>query len=207
MKNMKKALILVLCAVLLVAGTVAGTVAYLTHKTAAVTNTFVVGDILQADDVFELLEHEATDTDKDGVYELGTTETNENEYVVLPGVDLPKDPFVRTGKTLELDAYVFVEVVDGTCSSLTVTVDTNLWTATGLTGDHGGAVYVLKANDGIVNAGEKLDSVSILLNNKITVANETIANPGTVVFYGYMIQAAGFDDAADAAATGLGFTA
>lgn len=52
---------------------------------------------------FELLEHEAeliTDADeaaeKNNVYKLTSTEVTENEYdVVLPGVYIPKDPFIR----------------------------------------------------------------------------------------------------------------
>ena len=43
-KNLKKVLLLVLCAALLVSVTVAGTVAYLT-STAKVENTFTVGKV------------------------------------------------------------------------------------------------------------------------------------------------------------------
>lgn len=54
----------------------------------------------------ELLEHEAVlieNTDKalqqDSVYELTNNEVTENKYdVVLPGVDIPKDPFIRITK-------------------------------------------------------------------------------------------------------------
>ena len=45
MKARSKALLLALCAVLLVAVSVLGTMAYLTSKTQVITNTFTVGDI------------------------------------------------------------------------------------------------------------------------------------------------------------------
>lgn len=54
-------------------------------------------------DKLELLEHEAVlidDADRavqqDSVYELTDNEVTKNDYdVVLPGVDIPKDPFIR----------------------------------------------------------------------------------------------------------------
>ena len=44
MKNLKKALVLLLCAILLVVGSVMGTLAYLTSQDQ-VTNTFTVGNV------------------------------------------------------------------------------------------------------------------------------------------------------------------
>ena len=197
----KKIFIVVAACLLLLTVSAGGTLAYLTYRTAEVKNTLTVGDILQPDDSFDLIEHEATDSDRDGIYTLTSTETTENTYVVLPGVDLPKDPFVRTGKVLALDAYVFVEVVDETSDALTVIVDDS-WTLVDVTGSHGGDVYTI----GICQAGTTALSKTILKNNEILVADATIADPGTVSFYGYMIQAAGFANAKEAAVDGLGFT-
>ena len=45
MKTRNKALVLTLCAVLLVVATVMGTLAYLTAETGPVTNTFTVGKV------------------------------------------------------------------------------------------------------------------------------------------------------------------
>lgn len=60
----------------------------------------------------ELLEHLAEDPDGDGEYTLDTTqEVTNNTYVLLPGLDIDKDPFVRiTGKS-PIEAYVFVKMV------------------------------------------------------------------------------------------------
>lgn len=201
MKTKSKAFLLVMCMVLLIVASIMGTFSYLTSQTGKVTNTFVVGNMFDGDDPtpddgpFVLYEHEATDANEDGVYELGTTEVTANTYKVLPGVDLPKDPFVRTDVALGFDAYVFVEVVDNTGAALAVAVD-DAWTKLDeVTGPHGGAVYVL---ENIAQAGSALAATSILEGNKIAVADAEITNPGTVDFYGYLIQTAGFENSAAA---------
>lgn len=208
--NKKSLRLIVACVALLLAVSVAGTIAYLTDKTDAVTNTFTVGKLLDDPDDFVLLEHEAADDDSDGVYTLDdSSEVTENEYTVLPGVNLPKDPFVRTDEALKLDAYVFVEVVksDDFGTALTCTVDTDNWTLlTGATGPNGGEVYFMAANNGIAPAGSALAAVSILKDNQIVVANATFTTDaeaeaafgGSVSFYGYMIQAGGFTSASAA---------
>ena len=213
MKSKKIGLIAV-CAVLVLAASVFGTIAYLTDTTETVQNTFTIGTLLDDSDEFVLKEHEATDADNDGVYTLSeTSEVDGNTYTVLPGVDLPKDPFVKTTGALEMDAYVFVEVVDETGTALSFTVDNTNWTElTDVTGPNGGTVYRLAANDGIAEAGSALGPVSILAKNtngkEITVANEAISDAdaqfgGDVTFYGYMIQAGGFDSASAAWTAGF----
>ena len=197
----KKTWLVAACAALVLVASVVGTIAYLTDTTGPVKNTFTVGKLLDDPLNFVLKEHQATDADNDGVYTLDDTkEVNTNTYTVLPGVDLPKDPFVKTNETLKLDAYVFVEVVDGTGTALHFTVDSEKWTElAGVTGPEGGKVYVMKDNGGIAEAGASLGPITILTENKITVENVEITDAaaqfgGTVTFYGYMIQAGGFAD-------------
>lgn len=205
---MKKKLLIALAIVLVIAMSVTGTLAYLTADTGAVTNTFTVGKVFDEEDSdthknFELLEHGITG--KPGEYTLTAEEVSENEYTVMPGVNIPKDPFVRVNSPVGVDVYLFVEVVDGTGEQLTVTVDSAKWTKlAGVTGTHGGDVYTLAS--GRLAAGSTLDATYILANNEIAVANATIVNPGQVTFYGYLIQAAGFTSAEDAAVTGFSFT-
>ncbi len=205
---MKKKLLIALAIVLVVAMSVTGTLAYLTANTGAVTNTFTVGKVFDEEDSdthknFELLEHGITG--KPGEYTLTAEEVSGNEYTVMPGVNIPKDPFVRVNSPVGVDVYLFVEVVDGTGEQLTVTVDSAKWTKlAGVTGTHGGDVYTLAS--GRLAAGSTLDATYILANNEIAVANATIVNPGRVTFYGYLIQAAGFTSAEDAAVTGFSFT-
>lgn len=196
----KKTWLIAACIALVLAVSVVGTIAYLTDITGPVANTFTMGKLLDDPDNFVLKEHKAA-AGKDGVYTLDTTkEVDTNTYTVLPGVDLPKDPFVRTTETLKLDAYVFVEVVDGTGTNLHFTVDSENWTElSGKTGPNGGKVYAMKANNGIAEADASLGPITILTENKITVDNAAITDAaaqfgGTVTFYGYMIQAGGFTD-------------
>ena len=204
---MKKTLIIVLSLVLVVVMTVAGTMAYLTDKTEEVKNTFTVGSIFVPDDpddpdddiALELKEHGIKDDNNDGKYEFDlTTETIGNKYKVLPGVALPKDPFIRTNRDTEMAAYLFLEVVDETSDALSFTVDPDNWTKLYDATETRGAIYYYKTT-GIVPADTKAPlTVNILKDQAITVSNVEITNPGEVSFLGYMIQAGGFDTPAAA---------
>ena len=103
MKNAKKIMALLLCAVLLVGATIAGTVAYLT-STDEVKNTFAVGNVKIYLD----------ETDIDGS-ETGTIEEagrdKENEYHLMPGKEYAKDPRVTVRAGSE-PCYIFVRVVN-----------------------------------------------------------------------------------------------
>ncbi len=102
MKTKSKALLLALCAVLLVAASVLGTMAYLTSQDA-VTNTFSVGSV-----AITLDEADVDDNDNDG----NTTERDKaNTYKLLPGHQYDKDPIVHVDADSE-DCYLFVKVVD-----------------------------------------------------------------------------------------------
>ena len=77
MKARSKALLLTLCAVLLVAVSVPGTMAYLTSKTQVITNTFTVGNI----------NIELTETKPE-------SKPESKQAKIIPGVDIEKDPKV-----------------------------------------------------------------------------------------------------------------
>ena len=97
MKSKHKALLLTLCAVLLVAATAFGTLAYLTD-TEAVKNTFTVGSV-------GLSLNEA-DVKPDGSYETNhDSRVQANEYHLLPGHTYIKDPTVTVDAGSEA-AYV-----------------------------------------------------------------------------------------------------
>lgn len=96
MKQLKP-LAIVLCAVLLVAGTVLGTVAYLTDA-SKVVNTFTVGDV-------DLTLDEAVVTpDGKPVSPEDRTESG-NQYHLVPSVTYTKDPTVTVKKGSE-ESYV-----------------------------------------------------------------------------------------------------
>ena len=97
-----KTLALVLALMMLVGGVVGGTVAWLTAKTQTVTNTFTTSDV----DI-ELKEHTydpATDS-----LENGTTTEGVDDYKMVPGWTIPKDPWV-TVKAGSEDCFVFIKV-------------------------------------------------------------------------------------------------
>lgn len=106
MKTRNKALVLTLCAVLLVVATVMGTLAYLTAETQEITNTFTVGNI------------NITLTENKG---------GENkEFKMVPGCTIDKDPkvkvvdgsedcilFVKVEKANDFDTYLTYEMAGG----------------------------------------------------------------------------------------------
>ena len=100
MKTKSKALLLTLCAVLLVAASVLGTMAYLT-STAKVENTFTIGKV-------EIKLDEAKVT-ADGIPEEGAARVQANSYKLMPGNTYTKDPTVTVLKGSE-DSYVRMKV-------------------------------------------------------------------------------------------------
>ncbi len=100
MKSVKKALLLLLCAVLVVGASVFGTLAYLTD-TEAVTNTFSVGSV-----GLSLDEAEVT---PDGVPVPDAHRVQNNTYHLLPGLTYTKDPIIHVDADSS-DSYIFVKV-------------------------------------------------------------------------------------------------
>lgn len=103
MKANKKALALVLCALMLVAASVFGTLAYLVDTDNQVTNTFTVGNV-----VITLDEAEA---DVNGVVEDPDDRVYGNQYKLMPGHKYTKDPTVHIDPSSE-DCYVFVKITN-----------------------------------------------------------------------------------------------
>lgn len=103
MKKAKKVVALALCAVMLVVGSVAGTMAYLTSNTDVVTNTFTVGNVTIDLDEAKVTEYGVKD---------GDTRVKANTYKLVPGHTYVKDPTVHVAANSE-DCYLFVKVVDG----------------------------------------------------------------------------------------------
>lgn len=93
---MKKKLTTVLAIVLVVALSVAGTYAYLTSKTATITNTFTVGKVN-----IDLKETFNTDADGDGTKDCWKMQ-------LIPGTSAVKDPTV-TVKADSEKCYLFVK--------------------------------------------------------------------------------------------------
>ena len=92
MKTKSKALLLTLCAVLLVTASVLGTMAFLT-STASVENTFTVGSV-------KITLDEAKVT-TDGEPVEGAARVTENSYKLMPGHTYTKDPTIHVDAASE----------------------------------------------------------------------------------------------------------
>ena len=103
MKTKSKALLLTLCAVLLIAASVLGTMAYLT-STDTVTNTFTVGKV-------EIKLDETDVTNPTG------PRVQANSYKLMPGTTYTKDPTV-TVKAGSEESYVRMKVTFNNAAAL-----------------------------------------------------------------------------------------
>ena len=104
MNKFLKVLVVALCAVLLVVGSVAATLAYLTMKTAPVQNTFTAGDISITLEQTEVL----------NTYKMMPG----MEYAVNPVVTVEEDSescwlFIKIDKTTDFDTYLTYTLVEG----------------------------------------------------------------------------------------------
>lgn len=122
MKKSVKALLLVMCAIVLVVATVFTTLAFLQDKTGTIKNTFTVGSV-----AINLTETKVnlygekvtadgkTDDEVDGEFVAGIIDANEenfnggNEYKLVPGQVYTKDPKVTVDKASE-PSYVYIAV-------------------------------------------------------------------------------------------------
>lgn len=190
----KRTLALLMAAVMLFGVTVGGTIAWLQAETTSVVNTFSVGDIN-----IELKEHNYDPSTKKLLEGTANEVTSEDDYKIIPGTDLPKDPFVRIKDKSE-ECWVFVRVNEENWpeSKVTYTID-SAWTA--LDGVSG--VYWQEV-ESLVGGEEKNTELNILADKKVEVSEaltkeemEKIKAAGTptLTFTAYAVQAENFDTA------------
>lgn len=117
-KTKTKALLMSLCAVLLVAASVLGTMAYLTDS-KDVKNTFTVGNVaIKLDEAKVNADGKAIDKDGKVVNNLADAmRVAENSYKLLPGHEYTKDPTV-TVNTPSVESYVRMKVTFNKASAL-----------------------------------------------------------------------------------------
>ncbi len=138
MKKGLKALLLVMCAIVLVVATVFTTLAFLQDTTQTITNTFTVGnvgiDLLEAkvDSYGEYLDASG----KSSTTPYYQTETG-NSFRVVPGESYKKDAIVRVEADSE-KSYVFVKVDNKLPEGINLEVDDE-WKS--LTEDENNTVY------------------------------------------------------------------
>lgn len=187
MKAKTKAIVLALCAVLLVAASVLATLAFL-KSTDSVENTFTVGKVKITLDEAKAGEY--------GDVADATVRVKGNEYKLIPGHKYAKDPTVHLEAGSE-ESYIFVKVENGLAAieaagetTIAAQITGNGWTA--LDGAAGVYYKQVEAN---VNAEDYLVFGSFILADDADVANHTDAK---ITVTAYAIQADGFADAAEA---------
>lgn len=152
----------------------------------------------------QLLEHEAVKTDKgDYIFTeiLLPTETKKgNTYDhVLPGLDIPKDPYIKVEGKTPIPAYIFVEVVadenfdeyNGHVQNKLAYSLTSSWKKLDIAGENGGTVYVYVDGEGNpIKVTGNISELHILVDDKIIVSQKvSIAPPAKLEFYATMAQA------------------
>ena len=180
----KSRIVLVLCMMVVIAvASVAGTIAWLTDTTDPVVNTFTTAGI-----------------------DITLTETTGDEYKMVPGATIAKDPkvtvlagseaswvFVKIEKSDNFDTFMEFDVLTGKTAT---NVDGTYWTKL----EDG--VYYCKVNDlsgeGAANVVlPVIESVHVLDSVTKEMMAELTSNP-TLTFTAYVIQQQSFDTASDA---------
>lgn len=136
MKTRSKALLLTLCAVLLVAASVLGTMAYLTSSDA-VTNTFTVGSV-----AIKLDEAQAN---PDGTLVPNVDRVKANSYKLLPGHTYNKDPMVTVLRGSE-PSYVKMTVTFSKANELDAIFAPGGADLTSIFGGYNDANWIYKDN-------------------------------------------------------------
>lgn len=182
-----KAILMVVCAMLLVAASIMGTLAYLT-STATVTNTFSVGNVA--------ITMDETDTDDSTT---GADRDTANRYKLMPGHEYTKDPIIHVAPTSE-NCYLFVKVVNDIAAieakgdtTVAAQMTANGWEA--VEGQTGIFVYTNKTGNPVAVAGGANKAVFGKFVIDDGVDNTTLAayNNKTIVVTAYAIQADGFE--------------
>lgn len=119
MKKSVKALLLVMCAIVLVVATVFTTLAFLQDTTKTLTNTFSIGKVsITLKETKVNMYGQAVDAEdnvlpegSDPVYVDATDNAGANDYKIVPGTEYIKNPFVTVADGSET-SFVYIAVKD-----------------------------------------------------------------------------------------------
>lgn len=217
MKTKSKALLLTLCAVLLVTASVLGTMAFLT-STASVENTFTVGSV-------KITLDEAKVT-PDGKPVADAARVAENSYKLMPGHTYTKDPTIHVDAASE-DCFIRAKVTltnakewitiatkyaDNKVENIIKGTDDNIWwvsqPAVDETANTVTYTFVYKNESHTDELGKRIwtstDSKDLVLFNEIAIpgglTNDELKSVGasTITVVAEAIQADGFETEAAA---------
>lgn len=208
MKTRSKALLLTLCAVLLVTASVLGTMAYLTSQDT-VTNTFTVGSV-------KITLDEAK-ANPDGSLVANADRVKANSYKLLPGHTYNKDPMVTVLKGSE-SSYIKMTVTFTKAAELDAIFAPTGAELTSIFNGYDSANWIYKGNtedtakntrtyefwykeavaapDGNVALDALFDSITVpgfITNEQLATIKDM-----TITVNAYAIQADGFETEADA---------
>lgn len=131
----------------------------------------------------------------DGSYTLNpANKVKANSYDLLPGLDIPKDPTVSVDKESTIPVYVFLEVTDTIASQdedvITFTVDPVWKAVAGVTGIHGGRVYVYAPGGSPAVVTDDVASINVLAGKTVTVSQKLkeVTAAVNIRFYAEMRQ-------------------
>lgn len=188
-----KTFVVMLALVLALGCAVGGTIAWLTAQTPDVKNTFTYGNI----DI-ELYEHKYNAADN--TLNMNQKVDKVEDYKIVPGKELPKDPTVEVKAGSEA-CWLFVKVeAAGTfvTNKVTYAVDTAKWTLVPGETD----VYYRDVDAATALAGV---TFNVLKDNKVFVKDtltkddiKDITTDPTLTFTAYAIQKEGTGTAAEA---------
>ena len=182
----KKTIALIVCLTLIIGCAVGGTIAWLTDKTAAVTNTFTAGDV----------DIDLTETDVEGDGTLTA-----NSYKMVPGNTITKDPkvtvvagseacwlFVKVEKSNNFDTFMTYTMADG-------------WTALNGVSGVSGVYYREVAATSVNTDFPVIKDNRVSVKGEVTKAQLDALNEGTqptLKFTAYACQKDNITSAADA---------
>lgn len=195
MKKTSKALLLGLCAVLLVAASILGTMAYLTDN-AKVENSFTLGKV-------EITLTEAK-VDEKGKAINNEPRVSKNTYKLVPGLTYDKDPTIYVKENSE-DSYLFVKVADGikTLENEGNTVEDQMvgsgnWKLVEETNNGNVYVYTGGENDPkLVTANDGKNGIKVFehftVRNTATKQDLDTNENSKIIITAYAVQANGWD--------------
>lgn len=212
MKTAKKAMLMTLCAIILVVATVFGTMAYLTSKDEVV-NTFTVGNVA--------IKLDEAKVDTNGSPIAGAARVKTNEYKLMPGHTYTKDPtihvdaasedcFIRAKVTLtNAKEWIAIatEYADNKVENIIKGTDDNIWwvsqPAVDETANTVTYTFVYKNESHTDELGKRIwtstDSKDLVLFNEIAIpgglTNDELKDVGDskITVVAEAIQADGFD--------------
>lgn len=114
-----------------------------------------------------ILQEQTAQRQPDGSYQLQAPMVQENTYVLLPGLDIPKDPHIIIQGKTAIEAYLFLEVKNTLDTPVTYEMAPGWTLLADVTGSDGSQVYCYHV---VIDETFNDTPIYILENNRITVS-------------------------------------